>query len=94
MSVQSLEQELESLIESADYTVAVFAGDNYLSLRIIYLPRLQVRGQGGLAYIANGVIAEHCWIMRSSKRRWRKARKWVAAEVAGHREFLQMARQA
>jgi len=84
----TLEQELEALIADADYRVSIFAGDNYLKLRLIYLPKLSVRGEGAFAYIANGVIAEQHWHGRSSRRRWRRAAKWVQAEIAGHRELI------
>ena len=86
----TLEQELEQLITDADYRVVVaHAGDNYLKLRILYMPHLKVRGEGALSYIAHGQVAEQHWICRSPRRRWRKAAKWAREEIAGHRELMQ-----
>lgn len=90
----TLEQELEDLITDADYRVTVFSGDNYLSLKLLYMPKLSILGEGGCSYIANGKVAEQHFICRSPKRRWRKARKWVQREIAGHREFIRAVNQA
>ena len=84
----TLEQELEALIESTDYRVIIFARDSYLKLRLIYTPRLNVIGNGGLAYIANGVIAEQHFIHRKPEKRWKQAREWVLGEIKGHRELI------
>ena len=92
---QTLEQELESLIENSDYRVIVaHVGDNYLKLRVIYLPKLAVRGTGALSYISNGLIAEHHFTDRNPKRRWRKATQWALDEIKGHRELLGSVTQA
>lgn len=90
----TLEQELAQLIESEDYRVSIWASGDYLRLRIVYLPKLRVRGEGALSYIANGVVAETSFRGRNPMRRWRKAKKWALAEIAGHREFLQGVLQA
>lgn len=85
----TLEQELEQLITDADYRVMVaHVGDNHLRLRIIYLPHLNVRGEGAFAYVAHGLVGENYWIGRNPKRRWRKAAKWAQLEIAGHRELM------
>lgn len=85
----TLEQELERLIEDADYQVVIaHAGDNYLKLRILYLPRLSVKGEGAWSYIASGLIAERSFLTKNSARRWRRAAKWARAEITGHRELL------
>lgn len=91
MSVRTLEQELEELIESADYRVTINSGDNYLRLTLLYLPKLAVRGEGAFAYIANGKVAEQ-WFR--GRRKWPKAKKWVFAEIAGHRELIRAVGQA
>lgn len=91
MKAQSFEAELEALIDSADYCVSIYAGDNYLNLKLIYLPKMSVRGEGGLAYIANGKVAERHWFGR---RRWKKARKWVLREIRGHKELVRTVGQA
>lgn len=86
---QTLEQELEQLISASDYKVIVaHVGDNYLKLRIVYLPKLTVRGEGALSYIASGLVAEQHWICRSPRRRWKKAAKWAREEIAGHRMLV------
>jgi hypothetical protein len=92
--VITLEQELEQLIEASDYRVSIYAGDNYLKLKLFYLPKTVVKGQDACPYVANGIVAENHWIMRNSKRRWRKARRWVEREIAGHRELLRTVGQA
>lgn len=85
----TLEQELDALIQNEDYQVIVaHVGDNYLKLKIVYLPRLIVRGEGAFRYIAQGLIAEQHFTARNAARRWRKARQWALAEIAGHREFI------
>lgn len=85
----TLEQELENLTVDADYRVVVaHVGDNYLKLRIVYLPHLNVRGESAFSYIAHGLVAEQHWICRNPQRRWRKAAKWAKKEIAGHRELL------
>ncbi|MDF2751679.1 MAG: hypothetical protein K0S82_61 [Gaiellaceae bacterium] len=84
----SLEQELEGLIESTDYQVVVaHVSDNYLRLRILYLPHLVVRGEGAFSYVATGLIGDKSFMGR---RRWKKARKWVKEQIAEHRELLAM----
>lgn len=89
--IVSLEQELENLIADADYRVVVaHVGDNYLRLRIVYLPHLSVRGEGAFAYVAHGLVADNHWICRNPKRRWRKAAKWAKREIEGHRELMRM----
>jgi hypothetical protein len=91
----TLEQELEQLITDADYRVVIaHVSDNYLKMRIVYLPKLDVRGTGGFSYVANGMVAEQHFLCRSPKRRWRKARKWALEEIAGHRAFLGSVTQA
>lgn len=90
----TLEEEFAAFVESMDYCVTVFAGDNYLKVRLIYLPKLSVKGEGALSYIANGVVAEQHFISGNPQRRWRKARKWAQAEIAGHREFIRTVQQA
>jgi hypothetical protein len=85
----TVEQELEKIIADADYRVVIgHASDNYLKLRILYMPHLKVRGEGALSYIAHGLIAEQHFICRSPRRRWKRARKWAQREIAGHREYL------
>lgn len=85
----TLEQELEQLIADADYRVVVaHVGDNYLRLRIVYLPHLSVKGEGAFSYVAHGLVGENHWIGRNPARRWRKAAKWARREIAGHRELM------
>lgn len=87
--MSTLEQELEQLIEEADYRVVIaHASDRYINLRIIYMPHLKVRGEGAFSYIAHGLIAEQHFMHKNPRRRWRKAREWARREIAGHREFI------
>lgn len=84
----TLEQELAELVESTDYQVVIcHVGDNYLKLRIAYLPHLIVRGEGAFRYAATGIIGDKAFMGR---RRWKKARKWIKQEIAEHREMLAM----
>ena len=85
----TLEQELAQLIEHEDYRVIiVHTGSHYINLKIVYLPKLRIRGEGAWSYIANGVIAEQHFMQRNPRRRWRAVRKWAVAEIAGHRELV------
>lgn len=85
----TLEQELDALIQNEDYQVVIaHVSDNYLKLRIVYLPRLTVQGEGAFRYIASGLVAEQHFIVRNPARRWRKAKRWALAEITGHREFI------
>ena len=84
----SLEQELEQLVESTDYQVVIcHVSDNYLRLRIAYLPHLVVKGEGAFSYVQSGLIGDKSFMGR---RRWKKARKWVRDQIAEHRELLAM----
>lgn len=87
----TLEQELEQLIADADYRVQIWAGDDSISITLLYLPKLSVRGEGALAYIANGKIGNK-WFR--GRRKWPKAQKWLAREVAGHRNLIRTLGQA
>jgi len=76
------------MIEGMDYQVAiVHVSDNYLRLRIAYLPTLSVRGEGAFSYVATGLIGDKSFMGR---RRWAKARKWVREQITEHRELLAM----
>jgi hypothetical protein len=55
------------------------------------LPRLRVLGQPGLRYVANGEIGNESF---GGWRKWKRARKWVEREIAGHRELLRTVGQA
>lgn len=84
----SLEEELAQLVESKDYQVVVaHVSDNYLRLRIAYLPHLVVRGEGAFSYVATGLIGDKSFMGR---RRWKKARKWVKQQIREHQELLGM----
>lgn len=84
----SLEAELEQLVQSRDYQVVVaYVSDNYLRLRIVYLPSLVVRGEGAASYIATGLIGDQYF---TGRRRWKKARKWALEQIAEHRELMAM----
>lgn len=84
----TLEQELEQLVEATDYQVVIcHVSDNYLRLRIAYLPHLVVKGEGAFAYVSSGLIGDKAFMGR---RRWSKARKWVKQQIAEHRELLAM----
>lgn len=84
----SLEQELAQLVESEDYQVVIcHVSDNYLRLRIVYLPHFVSRGEGAFSYVVTGLIGDQHFMGR---RRWKKARKWVKKEIAEHRELMGM----
>jgi len=87
---QTLEQELEQLIDSADYCVRLRSGYGLL-VTLIYLPKLRVRGEGALAYVANGEIAEQRF---HGRRKWAKAKRWVKREIEGHKELVRTVGQA
>lgn len=89
----SLEQELEQLISSQDYCITIHNSDTYLRIKVLYLPKLKVKGEGGFSYIANGQVGEERFGGRPRKR-YSKARKWVIATIEGHRELLKAVQQA
>jgi hypothetical protein len=91
MTTPTLEQELEDLVRDQDYRLHIYAGDKYLGIELIYLPKLVVKGEGAFAYMANGRIAKNHW---AGRRRWKKAKKWVVKEIEGHRALIRTVQQA
>jgi len=84
----TLEQELDQLIEGTDYQVVIcHVSDNYLRLRIVYLPHLVVKGEGAFSYVQSGLIGDKSF---TGRRRWKKARKWVMKQIAEHRKLFAM----
>ena len=87
----SLEQELEQLIQSEDYRVHIWSGSDSINVRLIYLPKLVMKGEGAFRYVANGEIGQK-WFR--GRRKWTKAKKWIVREITGHRELVQQVHQA
>lgn len=83
----SLEQELEAFVSGADYRIAVREYSGALVVEVIYVPAFRAVDMGGrLPMVTNSGVIDSRRI--SGWRKWRRARRFVVATIAGHREVL------
>lgn len=84
----SLEQELEAVIESADYRVRL-RGESFLHVNVHYVPSVRVVDIGGRipVVLENGQIGCKLFCGPQRWRYWR-ARRFVRQTIRGHRTLV------